>query len=310
MKVVVTDIYGNEQELEQIEELSFLQELDAPCDSLSVSFKTPRELNELVGAMAYDNDTLVFNGLVDKQTTSFNKNGYVNYIYCRSTACVLVDNQAEPFTYNMPSVNQLFSINASGLGFKNQLENIYSNDKYEVSIGTSCFGAINNFISLSTGGRAYVTPDNVMMEYKMSDDICSLEQYKIKSMTKIINRSEPISQINFKKQQASEYSVHCYSSLAKGLGISRERYVNLSSLPSWQRDNTISKRITDSFDSFRLLNIELEGYAALPIYQRCSYGDMNNLIVISRRYCFDKNGSRTILKLKENNEIGESLYVD
>lgn len=86
------------------------------------------------------------------------------------------------------------------------------------------------------------------------------------SAKSIINRSEPISAVNYKKEFSYLYDCHTYSQLAEKLGFSRQRYVNLAALPSWQRNYKISKMLKDSFKDYKRLEITLKGYVESELY--------------------------------------------
>lgn len=314
MTVKVKTMNGDMTVLKKITELAFHQEADAPCDSLLVKYKAEEALDEIVEVMGYENGRLFFFGYCDYQSDLYDTNGYEGYIYARSSISILVDNQCLPYTYNSPTAKQLFLNCAKEHGFKNKMPEITSDEKYQVQLGTSCYGAINNFVGLITGGSVRANPDNELEVLSYSKEINSLEKYKIISQRRVINRSEPIGKIHFKRLQGNEYDLHTKSLLAEKNMLSKSMYVNLASLPQWQREYTIKQKLKASFDNYYLFEIEIAGYADDRLLQRFSghllTGDFADYALVKKKYTIDKNGERTKLTLKKIMDEGEISYVD
>ncbi len=315
MKVEVEAVDGSVTTLEKITELSFSQSSDAACDSLYVYFKAERELGEIVAVRAYDGKKKIFNGLCDCQRTSIGKDGFEIYIYARSSASLLIDNQAEPYTYCAPSAKQLCLSCAQPLGFTCKLPNIYTGEKYQVAQGVSCYGAINQFVYFCTGYNITVTPDNEICLPQLSENCKSLNEYKILSLKSIINRSEPITQINFKKSLSSNgYGFHTKAQYADTVKINKSQYVNLASFADWQRDYTVLQKLKKSYDSYKLIEAVVSGFANESLFQRFSYSsqeaEYNDYALVEKRYICDSRGKRTRLTLRKIIDVKENTYVD
>lgn len=315
MRINIIDVNGNESAVEEITEFSFSQSVQAPCDALSVYFKSKFPFEEIVSVIAYENDGIIFYGYCDSQRIKENKNGYEIYFYARSSACLLVDNEAEPFTYNCPGSNQLYYSFARKFGFKNALPNIATEEKYEVSKGTSCYGAINQFVSLCTGQNIYITPDNILKIYEKSADIKNLKKYEVLEAVKVINRSEPLSEICYKKSSYDDkYNLHTRARVCDELEISRIQYLNLAALSRWQREYTVVQRLKKSYEDYRQFEVTVSGYVCEPLYQRFSFASDNiffeDYVLTDKRYISDRKGKRTKLVLKEIMDVKEITYVD
>ncbi len=115
------------------------------------------------------------------------------------------------------------------------LPELYSENSYLVPKGTSCYGAINNYVSAVSGTPVYATPENVLKTYEKNSTVKRLDDYNILSLSYVINRSEPISEIDYKINSADNYSYHFKSGFVQKMGIERKRMMNLSSIPLWQR---------------------------------------------------------------------------
>lgn len=315
MTVTLFTLEGKEITVNRFTEFNLTQSVGVACDSLWVRFPYNSEIGEVVRVQAYKNSRLIFSGYCDCQRNIQNENGFEIYLYARSSACVLVDNEAEPFTYECPTAKQLFRSNAEELGFTSSLPELESRDKYRVEKGVSRFGAIGNFVFLLSGNHICVTPENEIRVLELSSDIKSLNCFDIASAVQTVNRSEPYSRINFKQSSGEgRYSVHTESRLSRELGINRTAYINLSALPKWQRENAVLQRLKGSFDDYKILEIKACGYVKHELFQRFSYnspfGIYEDYALTDKKYTFDKNGEMTRLTLKKINDIKEITYVD
>lgn len=315
MKLVIETVDNVIHEVSNITKLSFSQSANAVCDSVWTYFRCGTVLGEVAAVRLYDRERLVFSGYCDCQKTIEDKNGFEVYIYARSSASLLVDNQAEPYTYFSPTGKQLCLLYAQPFGIECDLPEIYSSESYQVSGGTSCYGAINQFVYFCTGYNITVTPENKLRLLTPSDDVKELDKYTVLSVNSTINRSEPVSIINYKDSfSAGGYGHHTRSDFADSRKINRCRYVNLNTLAPWQRDYTVLQRLKKSFDEYKLLELEVAGYADEVLMQRFSFssksGNFDDYALIEKRYICDENGRRTRLSLRKMIDVKENTYVD
>lgn len=315
MIIKLITISGKEIQPDNVCEFNLTQTVGVPCDCLSVYFKHSCLIEEVVYVKAYQKDKIIFNGLCDRQRTTESKSGFEMFIYARSSACMLVDNEAEPFTYNCPSANQLCFNYAKKFGFTCSLPEIFSNDKYEVVKGSTCFGAINQFVYLKSGSHIYITPENEIKIYKNSKTKKSLDEYKILSFASVINRSEPISQINVKRSLGEGgYRLHIKSQVSDEMGVNRNQYINLTALPQWQREYIILQKLKSSYEDYQTLEITMSGSVSENLYQvfYLAYRGQvyDDYVLMEKKYTFDEKGERTRLVLKKSIEIKEITYVD
>lgn len=315
MNISIFTVDGREYSDLDLTEINFTQTVGVACDSLCFYFKSANFIDEINRVVAFDGDNLIFNGYCDCQKRIDTQNGYENYIYARSSACVLVDNEALPFTYNCPTSKQLWFSLAKDLGFEYKLPDVSSTDKYEVSKGNSCFGAIRQFVEFKTGKIMYVSPKNELKCFEKSDDIKSLNTYRILSSTASINRSEPLSKLCVKKtSDQTSYSLKLWAGVCDEIGIERVQYLNLQSLPQWQREYSALNNLKSSFDSYKTLEIKASGFIRDNLYQRFNYNskDVNydDYLLIEKKYTLDENGEVTRLTLKKEIDIKELTYVD
>ena len=102
--------------------------------------------------------------------------------------------------------------------------------------------------------------------------------------------------------------------LCDSLGINRTKFINLNSLPKWQRDNTVLLQLKSSFEDYKTLEVSVSGYADEPLLRRfdCStqHKSYSDYVLTQRKFICTKNGTVTMLTLKKQLDIKEITYVD
>ena len=315
MIIILNTVDNKQITIKDAVEFNFTQSTDAACDSFWATFFVSTAIDEIVEVRVMQNDRIIFFGYCDCQRITRDENGYKVFFYARSCAGILVDNEAEPTTYEKPSATQLVFSVAQPYGFVSKLPEIYSDSLYEVQKGASCFSAINKFVKLLTGKQIYVTPKKEIICLEKSEDVRELAKYKLLKTSFVINRSEPCSKINFKKQSSNvKYLIHTKSKTCDELRIDRQKYINLSAIPQWQRENTVIDTIKSSFERYKVLEAVVGGYVEEPLNQRYRYSDdicdYGELVLSEKQYICDKYGARTKLVLRKDIDIKEITYVD
>lgn len=315
MNFMLSEYKGKSYEISDVISYELTSEIGAACDGLRLKFRTNSPPGEIYGVKAYDDGKLIFSGFCDMKQAVTDKSGTEYFIYARSSASLLVDNEAKPCQYTYPSARQLWFSNARELGFECALPDISSKNNYLVSKGTSCYGAINDFVFAVYGSSVYVTPENVLKVFENGERIKRLSDYRISSAASIINRSSPLSEIVYKINSTDNYIYHFKSAFSEKQGIKRKRLLNLSSLPVWQRETTAVKKINDALSDYCSLRAVICGKCDLQLNDRV-YADAENGYGNEEFYVNEiiksknKNGETTtvILKKKINGELIN--YVD
>lgn len=303
MRFEFQDINGKCFCISKVISFELTSEVNAACDGLRISFIPDTDIDEIVAVKAYSNDELVFNGFCDDQKLTEDKNGRKCFIYARSSASLLVDNEALPSQYICPTARQLWLSNAKELGFECGLPEVYTENTYIVSKGTSCYGAINDFVSAVYGAPIYVTPENVLKVFELGERVKRLDNYNVISLSRIISRSEPISTVDYKINTADAYSYHFKSDFADSRGIRRRRLYNLSSMPQWQRERAAQKKIEQSLSDYYSVQAVISGECDLQLYDRMEIsfsGDIEEFFVCEKTVSKSKSGEKTAVVLKKN----------
>mgnify|MGYP002852087471 CR=1 FL=1 len=311
------ELYGTDSQLYEIKELisyELVRDADAPCDGLRLSFYTDSSLGEIDRVFAYRGDKKVFFGYADTQREEYGENGYRAFIYARSAACLLVDNEAEPGEYNSPTARAMYLINAKPLGFKFSLTDYSARGSYLVQKGTSCYAAINDLVSFSAGRNITVTSDMKITLADGSGAFC-IDRESVISERRVISRGDVISRLDCKLYDADGYRYHMQSRRFTDTGIKRSKKLNLSSFPEWQRSSTLKRMLKESARGYMLFKITVSGAGGGAIYDIAEYesdrfGRLEGYYISSICTSFDKNGEKTVYTLTKETELKEITYVD
>lgn len=268
MNFLFKTLGGELIEPEEITSFEFAAETSAACAGLRINFICDAPPPEIVNVRAYSGERLVFNGLCDRQRASVGESGTSVFVYARSTASLLVDNEALPCEYYLATSRQLWLQNAMAFGFEFGLPELESEGTYRVLKGTSRFGAINDFVSELYGRGIYVTPENVIKAYEKSENVKTLDGRDVLSASFTYSRSEVLSGIDYKINSHEKYSYHLESPLARKNGITRKKLLNLSSLPPWQRKASAKRQIKNASLKYKALEAVLAGAQDFSLYDR------------------------------------------
>lgn len=308
MKFVLIDVNGREYTVLNALSYEMIDGADASCKGLRLYFDTDCELGEIVKVKAESNGSLVFNGCCDFQKESRVQSGFEYFIYARSLASVLIDNEAEPFEYKNPTAKQLFINNARQFGFKCSLPDIFTKNSYIVSKGTSCFGAVNDFVFMMTGYPVYIDESGVMRIYREGKDAKHLDGFNIISQEHIISRSSVISRVDYKINASEGYKYHCTADFADKNKIQRSCRINLSGLPVWQREKAAERKITASLGEYYSLKIKLSGVCDFCLFDRVQT-EKGSFFVSEIIYAKNEKGETTTLVMKRRPEGKMINYV-
>lgn len=289
------------------------RDTDAPCDGLRITFAGDSSLDEIYRVEVFDNDKMVFNGYADTQREQMDDEGSTVFIYARSSACVLVDNEAEPRSYYKPSLLSLFEIYAKEFGFESELEDVCCSADYLITKGTSCYDAINNFAVGVIGKSIMVDVNNKLV---IPDDALSfaINPRDVISEKRVINRGSAISVVDYKINSDLEYNYHLKSRFMERQRINRKRKINISTLPLWQQELTLRNIMSRACDSYNCIELVLDGSHMIPLFSRIAYdsryqGVTRDYYLSSCKIIFDSKGERTRLVLSKKTDAEVISYV-
>lgn len=206
---------------------------DAPADSFSGVFPLDTAEYSLTAVKAFEKDgSLFFDGIVDRQTWECSTSGTTQKLTARSRAALLLDNEALPQTYYMPSLRTVFDRHVRPYGFSGYLgRDTACNGQLEVSKGMSEWEVVETFcrkfllrrpriqngvLDVSEEPEQEVLVISNRGGYKYTN--CIISNYYYKLYTEIWAKTD------------SGYRLQEADTEAEDMGIQRRRYVNPASL--------------------------------------------------------------------------------
>lgn len=279
-------------------------EVLAPSDSLRLTFISSKMIKEINEVKIFDNEKLIFNGFCDFLKMDIISEKYRYYIFARSSASILIDNEAKPLEYNNLTAYGLYNLIAKDYGFLCDLPNIYIKNSYVVPKGKSVFGAINDFVNLVSQKNIYVTPQNVIKAFEKSKEAKKVSDFNIHSISYIVNRCDVISDIDYKTESKENYKYHFKSEIAKNKKIIRKRNMNLSFYPLWQRENILKRKIKSSFNNYKNIKLTINNICDIKLFDVFM---INEDDILSDENCKDVYIVYEIVKSKGKN--GETTQV-
>lgn len=265
------ELYTAEDKLitpDEIISYELVSDISAACDGLRLYYRAGDIPDEIIQVFVKDNGKTIFYGFTDKQETTADENGYVDFVYARSSAMLLVDNEANPCQFTCPSSGQLWLHYAQKFSIKNGLPQISYDGNYYVQKGTSCFKAINDFMKYVYGTGVYVNAENVLTAFEKSEKLKNLDGCEIISACRINDRSDILSSIDYKINSTDKYIYHLESGYAVRNLIRRRKLTNLSSLPVWQREASVTYQVKEPLMFCKTVEVVFAGAPEFSLYDR------------------------------------------
>lgn len=233
-------IDGDTTELKNPISVKISKDKDAPADSILIQFPVDsiQKYQNNIKKFAYikiyndENCDLVFDGLVDEQIVEVSEDGLILEISGRSIACLLLDNEALPQTYYLPSLKTIFERHVKPYGFTGYKgSDTAFSGKFVVQKGMSEWDVLYNFCTEFLGVEPKITPARVInvtentlqipLKFSNKDN-----EIKYTYISEIENRYEIISEVNVRAEQDGNYSMKFINDTATKNDIIRKRYVN------------------------------------------------------------------------------------
>ena len=313
MRFVLYDINENPIVAENVISFEWSRDISAPCDALRLRFYADKALPEINRAEAYAGNKKIFSGYCDTQRESRDADGFSIFLYARSSACLLLDSEAEPFTYTNPSAHALYLLNAHPLGFTSCLPALCCESDYIVSKGTSCYGAVNSFVYALTSKNIAVSPDDVLYLPSGGDEV-TISENDILSEKRVLNRGKVITAVDYKAEGDTAYSHHLKSQSLEAIGCRRTRKLNLTALPEWQRSCTLLGSMKNAAADYYTIELTLAGCIGAELYDTVRYkselfGDISGYYISSFCVVCDAKGERTQFVINRPIDLKEITYV-
>lgn len=282
---------------------------DVPADSLTVT--CPYDCGiRLHGdrLSAFDSDRLVFTGQLDNISVIKRGSGVILKLNARSMAAALLDNEAEPVTYNNPTASLMESRHLRPFGIKlGDADNSPYYDKLKIDKGMSHWQVLSNFCRnryqsvprISGDGTAYLggAPSNGSVVFS---DVGEGTPYLGIRESQIRHRL--ISEVKLKFRDSNTYSAYLKNENPAAEGLTRVRYVNAAA------DNanlsTADAMIKAGNRAGYTIKLRCAGCMTGLLGSHASVndaalGELNDLSVKKVRYTVDSRGELSEITLKK-----------
>lgn len=288
-------------------------DVTAGCDGLRLHFLWDGDLPEVYRVRGFDVDGhCCFFGYADQQKLTLAPGQRRGFVYARSSACLLLDNEALPVSLHLPDVDQMVHHYAAPFGFSSALPAGTAPEQYTVAKGTSCFGALQGFMQVLGAKGIFADPENRLRTYGNEAPV-TLPADGILSATAVTERGQAPGIFAYKIVSAEPYRRRLEAGYFADKKISRCRYINVAAYPPRQRSQVLARKLEQAAAQYRRLEVVLSGVNRLPLYAPVAPAnglpDGENYRVFRREITGTAQQARTSLVLCCQPELEEMYYV-
>ncbi|MBQ2970937.1 MAG: hypothetical protein IJO20_05700 [Ruminococcus sp.] len=305
LNFIFTDIYDEEHSVYPVSVTVNMDE-NVPADDLFATFHhfTSSQLKSL---SVYDENGVLFTGIVDEQTTQSNSDGEYLKISARSMAALLLDNESVPISYNSPSVRVIEERHLKPFGVKvsESLSDTYFGT-HTVLKGESNYKAVDSFANklYSNSVRVDEKGELSFLGAKKNKSVVfsnSFDGISYYDFCENIKRCEEISKVRIKLSNSSGYHSVVENQDAIKRGVVRERYLNcvLTDTPASYAQSMINNGSKKSYSvTLYCEGQHLNVFGCNATIKGSVCGDIENLYVSSIRYALSDKKEVTVITLK------------
>ena len=296
LKYCLTDIDGRVTELKKPMKVSFISSENAPADRLTAVFAVRGRIPVIRSADVYDGREKIFGGLVDVQTDECTERGTLLTVSARSLECLLLDNEAMPQTYCMPSMPLLMKRHFEPLGFDRFIGTGKAfNGEMTISKGMSEWSVLKSFCESFTGTYPKITKDGVIdISGETKQEVC-VSPDRIISVKHSLKNRALISKAIARTHTGGVYSMPLVSRLAEKIGVKRIRYVN--SIDGKSRTVLSAKKLMERSDmQYEQIIVDCCGCIICDAGASLTIAKNRKKYIVSEiNYILDKNGEHTVI---------------
>lgn len=307
LKYIISDIQGRVTELKAPLKVSFVSSENAPADQLSAVFAVSGRVGELYSAEVLDGNERIFYGLIDSISEEQDKSGVLLSISARSLEAVLLDNEACPCTYCMPSMPLLMKKHFRPLGFESFIGNDRAfNGELVISKGMSEWAVLKSFCEDFLGTEPVLDRSGVIdVSGVKNPETLRLSRDKIISLKKTRNKCRLISDVHIRTYSGGDYELPLKNGRAESLGIKRVRYIDVTG-SSGKTVLSVKKMIEKANRGYETVTAECAGrYICRPAAKLVIDGSGQDYTVREISYRLDSDGEKTTIyaEAEENEDI-------
>lgn len=296
LKYLLTDVNKIQTELRNPLSMSIVSSEDAPADSFRAVFAVSGNIPELYSVKVSSGSEVIFFGFVDEQSETAAGDGILLEVTARGPEALLLDNEALPQTYCMPTMKILFERHFKSLGFAGVEggEKAFPGDLV-ISKGMSEWQVLSDYCEKFCKSKPFVRSDMVIEtgENHKPDTIYLGGNNSFIKIRRTLKRCMPVSDIYVRTYNAGKYEMYFGNETAEKHKIIRKRYFNCadSKYRSVLYADNIIKNSNRKYESY---DIDAGGIIG------CRVGDIlklenrrREMIINELHYILDSKGEHT-----------------
>lgn len=308
LKFVLTDCDGNRFKVNSPLTVVFNSEYDVPADDITIMFPYDKKITDSINLItAENNGKLVFKGTIDEIENIKNDRAVITRIKARSMAGVLLDNEAEPVTYDNVTADFIFGRHLLPFGIDDFVaDSTPLWDNLKIYKGMTHWQVYENFCKNLYGSVPRITSDGVAVfnggEFDevlcFSDNSLGIGYYSINEDNK---KYKLISKVMLKLKSFGGYVGSIENKNTDCKGITRVRLVNATAdtSPVDTADKIIAHSNEDSYSvTLKCAGCLIDIMGNPCVVKDSVLGTKENLVVSKLRYVLDTDGENTSVELK------------
>ena len=315
LRFFLTDKNGGEKELGQVLTVELDRDIRVPADSLTLTCLYDGDIREnAVAVKAYRDELLLFSGQLDDIAVIKQAGGVILRLSARSLAAGLLDNEAEPLTYNNPTDGLIESRHLAPFGIRlSKRDNIPCYDALKINKGASHWQVLLQFCRSRYGCEPRITGDGravldgareegtaVFSDRGAGIPYCILKENN--------RRYRLLSQVRLKYLQAAGYGSVLRNTNPEAAFVDRVRYVNAAAdKTTLETARQMLRTANQKSYTLRLccVGCRADVFAKAAVVEDSVLGRLEGLYAEKIRYTANSRGERTEITLnKEWNECG------
>lgn len=282
---------------------------DIPADDISVSFVGCKDVSNAENIDVYNDDALIFTGIIDEIQRFAGKSEVVTRIVARSLAAALLDNESKPVSYSELSTSVLFMNHIRPYGIEKYIgEERTLFGSLNISKGTTNWQVAQNFCVQVYGSMPRVEPDGRICLNGLQNEksvLFSVDNgIKYNSIKENTKPCKMITKVYSKLTEDGDYSAVTENPSATG-NVRRERYIDASNpyVPLTLAESVIKNSARNSYViTLRCFGRLTDLLGAKAEIHDKVLGELKDLYVSSLFYSLSSYGEYTTVTLKRREE--------
>lgn len=302
LKLLLRDKAGGEEAFSHPLKLSFESAENAPADRLTAVLAVEGRVPALAFAELWDGERCVLQGAVDTQTEEQTGDGVLLTVSVRNRAAALLDNEALPQTYCVPSMSLLMQRHFSPLGFFYRGEELIFHGEMMISKGMSEWTVLKSFCQYFENLLPKISPAGEITLLKEEPETVVLGKNRLLSLKHSYSNRSLVSEVRARTYIDGGYEMKLKSPLAEECGIKRVRYVN--SIDSKSRTVlTAEELLRQTEEQYEQLVVDYSGRLLCEMGSRLLLEGMKGSFLVKElNYVLDSSGEHTVIRAGRERE--------